>query len=101
MAGRIQLHHLENRRTEAFASETAIAQTTGRYLTLSTLMKNPWFKRWGWLHLPITWPGAALCLFALAFCVQVFLAVDRRSHSASDTLYGAFPFFASCFLLLN
>ena len=64
-------------------------------------MKNPWFKRCGWFHLPTSWQGAVLCLFALAFCAQVFIAVDRHSHSVSDTLYGVFPYFASGFLLLN
>ena len=33
--------------------------------------------------------------------VLVFLAFDRTSHSASDTLYGVFPYFACTFLLLN
>jgi len=39
-------------------------------------------------------------LLALAFCLQVFIAIDRHSHSASDTLYGFFPFAAPTFLLL-
>ena len=26
----------------------------------------------------------------VVFCLQVFIAVDRRSHSVSDTLYGVF-----------
>jgi hypothetical protein len=37
---------------------------------------------------------------ALAFCAQVFWAIDRRSHSVTDTLYGVFPFFVCTFLLL-
>ena len=64
-------------------------------------MKNLWFKRLGWVYAPNSWQGVALLVLALVFCVQVFLAIDRRSHSASDTLYGIFPYFASCFLLLN
>jgi hypothetical protein len=60
-----------------------------------------WFKRWGWVYRPVTWPGFFAVLMALAFCAQVFLAVDRHSHSASDTLYSVFPYFACCFLLLN
>lgn len=31
-------------------------------------------------------------MVALLFCANVFLAVDRRSHSVSDTLYGIYPF---------
>ena len=36
---------------------------------------------------------------AILFAVQVFLAVDSRSHSASDTLYGVFPYWGVTFLL--
>jgi len=64
-------------------------------------MKNTWFKRRGWFYLPISLPGAVVVLLGLAFCVQVFVAIDRHSHSASDTLYGIFPYFACCFLLIN
>ena len=55
-------------------------------------MKRAWFRTWGWIYRPITVQGWAVVLIGLAFCVQVFLAVDRHSHSASDTLYGIFPF---------
>lgn len=64
-------------------------------------MKITWFKRWGWFYLPISLPGFVITLAALAFCAQVFLAIDRKSHSVSDTLYGAFPFFACAFLLFD
>ena len=64
-------------------------------------MKHAWFKRVGWFNLPVSWQGAAILLGALAFCVQIFVAVDRKSHSASDTLYGIFPFFVCTFLLLD
>lgn len=62
-------------------------------------MKIQWFKRLGWFYAPISLPGAVIALAALAFCVQVFLVVNRKSHSVSDTLYGVFPFFACAFLL--
>ena len=63
-------------------------------------MQNPWFKRWGWCYRPISWQGVACMLLALAFGLQVFIAIDRHSHSASDTLYGFFPFAVPTFLLL-
>ncbi len=59
-------------------------------------MKHPWFKPWGWIYLPASWQGVVVVMLALGFTVQVFLAVDRNSHSASDTLFGVFPFFVSC-----
>ena len=64
-------------------------------------MKTKWFKRCGWFYLPVSAPGAVICLLAGLFCLTVFTAVDRHSHSASDTLYGVFPFFVCTFLLLD
>ena len=65
------------------------------------LKKGRWFRRFGWLHLPVSRQGAAVILACAAFCVNVFAAVDGRSHSVSDTLYGVFPFFACTFLLVE
>ena len=64
-------------------------------------MKMVWFKRVSWIYLPVSVPGAVITLAALAFCAQVFLSVDRKSHSVSDTLYGVFPFIACAFLLFD
>jgi hypothetical protein len=64
-------------------------------------MKTAWFKRAGWFHLPASLPGVVIALAALAFCVQVFVVIDRKSHSASDALYDVFPSFASVFLLFD
>ena len=60
-----------------------------------------WFKPWGWIHRPASLAGWLAALLTLAFCVQVFLAVDRHSHSASDTLYGIFPFVVPALMVLN
>lgn len=64
-------------------------------------MKTIWFKRFGWIHLPTSIPGAILCLLAVLFCFTVFMAVDGDSHSVTDTLYGVFPSFVLTFLLLD
>ena len=64
-------------------------------------MARSWFKPWGWIYRPVSWQASGLVLCAALFCVQVFVAVDRRSHSASDTLYGVFPFAVPCLILLN
>ena len=61
-------------------------------------MKNPWFRSRGVLALPVSWEGWAITAVLALFCVQVFLAVDRQSHSVSDTLYGVFPYFGVTFL---
>lgn len=63
-------------------------------------MQRQWFKPWGWIYRPVAWPGVVIVLLAPAFCVQVFLAIDARSHSVSDTLYGIFPYVVPCLILL-
>jgi hypothetical protein len=63
-------------------------------------MKHRWFRKWGWLYYPTSWQGVLLVVLVLIFCVQVFMAVDRHSHSVSDTLYGIFPFIVPSFLVL-
>jgi hypothetical protein len=64
-------------------------------------MQRSWFVPWGWVYRPISWQGYGLVLLAGGFCVNVFFAVDRHSHSVSDTLYGLFPFVVPIFILLN
>ena len=64
-------------------------------------MKKYWFQPWGWIYRPVSVAGWFTMLLALIFCVQVFLAVDRHSHSVSDTLYGIFPYVVPCIMLLN
>jgi len=62
-------------------------------------MRVKWFKQWMWFYLPASLPGAIIFLAMVAFCIQVFLAIDHKSHSVGDTLYGVFPFFTCAFLL--
>jgi hypothetical protein len=62
-------------------------------------MKNAWFKPFGWFYLPVSVPATIVTVAAFGFCVQVFLAIDRQSHSATDTLYRVFPFLVCTFLL--
>ncbi len=64
-------------------------------------MKTKFFKRFGWFYAPVSVGGFLISLLAVVFCVTVFLAVDRHTHSVSDTLYGVFPFFVCTFLLLD
>jgi hypothetical protein len=59
-----------------------------------------WFKPAGILFVPVSAAGWLFTAMALAFCAQVFWFVDTHSHSASDTLYGIFPFWAPNLLAL-
>jgi len=58
-----------------------------------------WFKPFGLVFIPVSIPGWIISLGTAAFCINVFLFVDGRSHSVSDTLYGIFPYWAPSFLL--
>ncbi len=64
-------------------------------------MARVWFRAWGWVYRPASWQGFLLLVLTAVFCAQVFLAVDRHSHSASDTLYGIFPYVVPALMLLN
>jgi len=56
--------------------------------------RHRWFRLVGLLFLPVAWPGWAATVATLVFCGWSFVAVDARSHSASDTLIGVYPFAA-------
>ena len=57
-----------------------------------------WFKRWGWFYRPVHPFGFVTALAALAFVVQVFIALDRQAHSVTDLLYHFYAFAAPTFL---
>lgn len=59
------------------------------------------FNKGKYVHTPKSFIGYLVWLLAALFLVTVFIAVDNDSHSASDTLYGIFPYFASTFLLVE
>ena len=60
-------------------------------------MKHTWFKRAGWLYLPVHYIGMLVTLAAISFMVPVCMTVFRNSHSVSDDLYQIFVY-ASCTL---
>lgn len=51
-----------------------------------------WFKRLGWLYLPIHIAGVFITLLAIAFLVPVFMAIVRNGHSVTDDLYNMFVY---------
>jgi len=56
-------------------------------------MKTIWFKKIGWMYLPVHFMGLIVSLFAIAFSAWFFFAIDRNSHSVSDTLINFFVYF--------
>ncbi len=49
-------------------------------------MKLPWFKRIGIFFVPKSIIGWIMLLGGLIYAVYIFIDIDSRSHSASDTL---------------
>lgn len=51
-----------------------------------------WFELIGPLPRPCSIAGWVVTLLALAACVAVFVQVDQKSHSVSDTFYGGIAY---------
>jgi len=64
-------------------------------------MRRQWFAATRWGYRPVAWPGYLICVVAVAFAWTTFRAIDRHSHSVSDTLYGLFPYWVPALLLLE
>ncbi len=58
-------------------------------------MKQIWFKKAGWMYLPIHPMGIFVTIIAVLFLVPVFTAIVRNGHSVSDDLYHLFVY-ATC-----
>ena len=57
-----------------------------------------WFKPLSPVFFPVSIPGWTISVLA-AFCLHIFLFIDGRSQSVSDTQYGIFPYWVPTFLL--
>jgi hypothetical protein len=56
-------------------------------------MHQIWFKRLGWLYLPVHLMGLLISLLAVALNIIFFIAIDLQSSSVSDTLLNFFVYF--------
>jgi len=55
-------------------------------------MNSIWFKKSGWLYIPVHVMGLVVTLAGILFLVPVFNAVTRNGHSVSDDLYHLFVY---------
>jgi hypothetical protein len=55
-------------------------------------MKHIWFKKTGWLYIPIHPLGFTVTILAIVFMVPIVLAIDRNAHSVTDELYEFFVY---------
>jgi hypothetical protein len=49
-------------------------------------MNVKWFVRKGILFFPVSLIGWLIAIAAIGYCVYLFVDIDSRSHSVSDTL---------------
>lgn len=54
-----------------------------------------WFKKYGWIYIPVHVAGMIVTLSAIVFLIPVYIAVVRNGHSVSDDLYNLFVY-TSC-----
>jgi hypothetical protein len=62
-------------------------------------MKKLWFKPIGWIYYPVSIIGWVITIITFLLCVKFFIAEDRISHSASDTLINFFSY-GALFLII-
>jgi hypothetical protein len=55
-------------------------------------MHSTWFKRVGWLYLPVHGMGFIVTLLAVIFLIPVYTSILRTGHSVSDDLYHLFVY---------
>lgn len=58
-------------------------------------MKQTWFKKTGWIYLPIHAIGILITLGAIGFMVPVCIAAIRNGHSVGNDLFEIFVY-ATC-----
>ena len=55
-------------------------------------MKTIWFKKSGWIYIPVHPAGFIVTLLAVIFLAPVYMSIIRNGHSLSDDLYEMFVY---------
>lgn len=55
-------------------------------------MKVIWFKKIGWLYIPVHAMGLLITALAIIFLGLVYISIVRKGHSVSDDLYHMFVY---------
>ena len=58
-------------------------------------MENVWFRKAGFLYVPVHTMGVVVSIAAIVFLVPVYMAITRQGHSVTDNLYQLFVY-TSC-----
>ena len=60
-------------------------------------MNNIWFKRFGWIYVPVNAMGLLVTFLSVILNIIFFVCIDRRSNSASDPPIVFFVYFTCVF----
>ena len=55
-------------------------------------MKTIWFKKAGWIYLPVSLIGFVFTILILSVFIHDLLFVNSRAHSVSDLYYNFLPY---------
>ena len=55
-------------------------------------MKQVWFRKMGWIYIPVHPMGFLVTIAAIVFMIPIVIATDRSTHSVTDELYQLFVF---------
>ena len=55
-------------------------------------MQQAWFKKQGWVYIPVSVMGVLVTLLAIVFMIPIVIEADRHAHSVSDELYDIFVY---------
>ncbi len=55
-------------------------------------MKQVWFRRYGWMYIPVHAAGIAISMLGIIFLIPVYASIVRNGHSVSDDLYHMFVY---------
>lgn len=55
-------------------------------------MKQQWFKKAGWVYIPVHPLGLTVTILAIVFMIPICIAIFRNGHSVSDDLYELFVY---------
>jgi hypothetical protein len=56
------------------------------------MMNSIWFKKWGFVYVPVHAMGLVVTTAAIIFLVPVYTATVTNGHSVSDDLYQMFVY---------
>ncbi|MBK7182872.1 MAG: hypothetical protein IPH89_07990 [Bacteroidetes bacterium] len=59
---------------------------------MKQVIHDRWFLRIGWFHLPLTFMGWLISIFAITISIIMYVVVSYKSTSTMDSVISVFPY---------